>query len=222
MKYLSIIILFFCSGNLFAQTSLDYEKLLENNTITIHADSNQMKYVFDVQDKKISPSKHRIYHWYKSNQILHNQGSYAGKLLHGNFSAFHTNKKLAQQGWFKNGLKVGTWKQWSSNGLLTQRNTWKKGDETGKYFLYDYKGQIIEEGKKLKGKKHGEISSLDTLNNTYILSYFDKGTPISKDEYIQQSVWRRTGNFIQQQWKKLFRKKEEETSTVDSMPLPSN
>ncbi|WP_149915196.1 toxin-antitoxin system YwqK family antitoxin [Sphingobacterium cavernae] len=223
MKY-SFIALFFylmlAKSN--AQTNLDYyQNLLGNKTITLHDDSTNVKYVFDVKKKKVTnTATNSTYYWYTAGKIVQNQGGYDGKILHGDFSAFYPNKKMAERGEFKNGLKTGHWRKWRNDGTLQERTSWKKGIQTGKYVIFNELGNEIERGNKKNGYKHGKIIVYTSNSAAPTFQYFNKGKEITKEDYIQQNLFRRSGNYIQEQWKKLFKKKEGHTME-DSNPQPS-
>lgn len=208
-KYIFIIVIIILSvSTTSAQIVADYKSIINNNHITIHVDSTQMKYSFNVKKVNFKPSSKFIYHWYASGNIIKNQGNYSGKVLHGDFKSFHSNKILAEKGQYYHGLKKGIWLLWDRDGILISSQVWKNGFENGEYFLYDSKGNIREQGKNIYGNKQGKIYIIDTLTNTYLPKYYNDGEVISKEEYINQSIWRRSGKFIQNKWQGLFRKNQ--------------
>jgi antitoxin component YwqK of YwqJK toxin-antitoxin module len=220
MRYLIILFLFFALTNSNAQPIDYYQNVMDNKTVTIHDDSTKLKYIFDVKKKKIAnKAMNKTYYWYKGGKIMRNQGAFDGKVLHGNFSAFYPNKTLAEKGQFKDGLKNGLWQEWRTDGTLQTYSYWKKSNQTGKYAFFNESGLEIERGRNINGQKHGKISILSA--DTTAHQYFDKGKEISQETYIQQNVFRRSGAYLKEQWKKLFNKKATE-NTIDSVDQLSN
>lgn len=215
MRYLHLYItlfLFLPLQPLFSQVIADYRSVINNNHITIHVDSNQMKYIFMIKKVKFKPSPKYTYIWYASGNILQNQGSYSGKVLHGDFQAFYANKKLAQQGKFQKGLKKGTWLIWDNDGILKTSDSWDNGIKNGDYSIYSNKGRLLEQGKRLNGNKHGKVIVIDANTDTSLLKYYKNGREISKEDYINQNLWRKSGKFVQDKWKRLFQKNKKNTT----------
>lgn len=212
LYFYSILFVFLPASNLFAQVVADYKSVINNNHITLHVDSNQMKYSFQVKKVNFKASPDYTYHWYGAGKILQNQGSYSGKVLHGDFSSYYPNKLLAEKGTFKNGLKSGTWLNWNTDGYLKSSFAWKNGIKNGKYVIYASEGKISEMGKMTRGYKQGKATLIDSLNHQQAIQYYDHGKQISKEEYIQMNPWRRAGKYIQDKWKGLFRKKQKDST----------
>lgn len=110
-------------------------------------------FYFQVNLKKKSPRKDRMYHWYKSGEIHNSFGETGGPLLHNTYSKYYKGNQLAEKGRFKNGLKVGEWKKWYHEGFLSEKANWSNGQLNGWYREYDLSGNILLEGKYRNGKK---------------------------------------------------------------------
>ncbi|TJZ50571.1 hypothetical protein FAZ15_21355 [Sphingobacterium olei] len=204
MKFIGILIfLITCCSPLWAQNYMD---VMDNNKVTIHTD-HQHKIIFQTKEihKKTSPDN--TYFWYASRKIHETQGDYSGKLLHGDYLHYYPDNELAYKGQFKKGLKTGTWTEWTDDGILKKQSHWKKGQETGAYSLYDEKGNTLEMGKLKAGRRNGKVVMRLPQDSTFSTTYYQEGNEISKEAYIDQNIFRRTGHYIGQQWQKLFSKK---------------
>lgn len=84
-----------------------------------------------------------MYSWYDKGRINSSQGSYSGKLLHGQYLAYYeANKQLKEQGNYQYGLKTGKWLVWRSNGFLKESQHWYKGQKSGKTLVFDSLGHL--------------------------------------------------------------------------------
>jgi len=148
MKKLTLLILLFSLGKVYAQRANDYSnsnrpnnynnKVADNyNSKGVNDDDySQIRIVdtsqeirADVLPYKSEPKikNDRYYFWYLNNLIHSTQGGYNGKLLNGHYIAFYPDKNLKEEGYFKKGLKDGEWKAWNRKGDLTGVTTWNDG-----------------------------------------------------------------------------------------------
>lgn len=111
----------------------------------IRIDSANKSFLFQVTDDTRKASGLQYYYWFKSGHIRVTQGSYYGKLLHGNYKVVDIDKHLLEEGQFKKGIKTGLWRTWYENGNL--KSTWqrKHGLFKDRYIIreYDTTGKII-------------------------------------------------------------------------------
>jgi len=164
------------------------------------------KTIFYADNIKISPNNDKNYTWYESNQLHHTMGGYSGKLLNGQFTEYYNNKNLSEQGLYVKGLKQGVWRQWYSNGNLKSESQWMANIEEGPFVHYDTQGGWIRRGYLKDGKLHGRIENLD--NGIVNYQYFEEGKKITKDDYQNNNIFRKTGKLIGDQINKWFKKKE--------------
>ncbi len=94
----------------------------------------------------------KTYFWYSNNQILHTDGSFSGKLLHGEYLCKYPNGQMKFSGQFKYGVKEGEWKQWYSNGNIKEIAEYSNGVMHGKHILYNPSNAAI-----IRHYKHGSI-----------------------------------------------------------------
>lgn len=189
----------------YAQSEMNLLEQVQNR-ITINHDNGE-KEVFTVTPKTTKARSQRLYHWYQSQRVQQTQGGYTGKLLHGNYNRYAANKQLMLQGTYKKGLADGNWKEWRPNHRLVKEERWRKGRQNGKATHYDEQGNLLLQGKLKDGKWHGKVWTLDTSDSSYHYNYYARGAQISREEYIQANVFRRTGQFFEQTWNSIFRRK---------------
>lgn len=191
----------------YAQSEMDLLEQVQNR-ITINHDNGE-KEVFTVTSKTTNVKSQRLYHWYQSQRVQQTQGGYAGKLLHGNYNRYAANKQIVLQGTYKKGLADGNWKEWRPNHRLAKEERWSKGQQRGKARHYDEQGNLLLEGKMTDGKWQGKVWARNAADSSYHWTYYTKGTPISREEYIDANIFRRTGRFFERTWDRIFRRKTE-------------
>jgi len=115
---------------------------------SIRIDSSDRSYIFRVTDDERTTSRFRYYYWFKSGRIHKTQGSYYGKLLHGNYKVVDVDRHLLEEGCFRKGLKRGLWRTWHENGAL--KSSWRRRFRlVGNYYNireYASDGQITKRG----------------------------------------------------------------------------
>ena len=100
--------------------------IIDYTPITVFiADSIVRCRVVDLPKKSFKSNK--TYYWYHKNEIHHNQGSAAGRILHGNVQAFDEENNLITEGEFHFGLKDEIWNYWDKEGVLLRKERWKRG-----------------------------------------------------------------------------------------------
>ncbi|WP_437921191.1 toxin-antitoxin system YwqK family antitoxin [Sphingobacterium sp. LRF_L2] len=211
MKLTSILFVF-CGLSLTvssvkAQAELEFFENLQNR-ITINQD-NGAKEVFTVTPKVIKAKSNALYYWYQSQKIQQTQGGYTGKLLDGQYTFFYPSKQLAKQGSYKRGLAHGQWKAWNNNNRLSKEETWKKGHQNGEASYYDEQGHLLSRGQMKEGTWNGKVWTFSPADTTYQWAYYKAGKPISKESYINASVFRRSGRFFGNLWNRTFHRKKE-------------
>lgn len=63
----------------------------EDYGVTVANPDSSVKARVLYENKKVTPKPYLMYFWYSSNAIQYTQGSYDGKLLHGEYSVFYPN-----------------------------------------------------------------------------------------------------------------------------------
>jgi len=119
----------------------------------VRIDSSDRSYIFQVTDDGRRTNSGLFYYWFKSGRIHKTQGSYYGKLLHGNYKVVDRDRHLLEEGQFKKGLKTGLWRTWYEDGAL--RSTWRKRfgfwNQTYHISEYDANGNKTKSGFENKG-----------------------------------------------------------------------
>ncbi|PRD46266.1 toxin-antitoxin system YwqK family antitoxin [Sphingobacterium haloxyli] len=197
----------------YAQSEMDLLEQIQNR-ITINHDNGE-KEVFTVTPKTTKAKSHRLYHWYQSQRVQRTQGGYTGKLLHGNYNRYAANKQLLLQGTYKKGLANGVWKEWRPNHRLVKEERWRKGLQDGNARHYDEQGNLLLRGKMKAGKWHGKVWAFDSGDSSYHWNYYDRGTQMSREEYTQANLFRRTGQFFERTWNNIFHRKPDDGNIVE-------
>ena len=120
---------------------------------------------------KVKTKMGHMYYWYVNNDIKKTDGSFDGKLLHGEYKSFFRNLNLREQGSFVYGLKDGTWKSWYLNGNIHEIINYKNGIENGALEIYDEQGIIVSKTNFKNGKKNGKMISYEKGKIDTIISY---------------------------------------------------
>jgi hypothetical protein len=117
---------------------------------------------------KMKAKMGRMYYWYVNNDIKKTDGSFDGRLLHGEYKSFFRDMNLREQGNFKYGLKEGEWKTWYNDGKIHEIAIYNNGKEHGTQELYDTEGNIVSKTNFKNGIKHGKMmlyqkNKIDTI-----------------------------------------------------------
>lgn len=201
--------LFFLNVSIACQAQVKELEIFRRFTISSNDGSKKIFYADKI---KISPNSDKTYTWYQSNQVHQTMGGYSGKLLNGQFTQYFPNKNLSEQGLYVKGLKQGVWRHWYDNGNLKSESQWMANIEEGPFVHYDEQGNWIQRGYLKEGKPHGSIEN--QLNGTISYRYFDLGKEISKGDYQNNNIFRKTGKLIGDQINKWFKKKENQPEAI--------
>jgi hypothetical protein len=106
--------------------------------------------------KKVKAKMGRMYYWYANNDIKNTDGSFDGKLLHGEYKSFFRDMGLKEQGNFNYGLKEGEWKTWFNDGKIHERINYEKGKAEGIEELYNEQGEIVSRSHFKNGVRNGK------------------------------------------------------------------
>jgi len=116
---------------------------LIKNRVMVHVADTVIK--AELIEGKISTDLSHTYFWFENGRINSSEGAYSGKLLHGNFKAYHSgSKRLLVAGQFDLGLKTGSWLSWYGNGNLMQRRMYKDGLLDGPFVQFDSSGRPVD------------------------------------------------------------------------------
>src|SRR5690606_16089089 len=141
----------------------------------IRIDSLNKSYIFQVMEGNRRTALKDFYYWFKSGHIHKTQGSYYGKLLHGNYKVIDNDRHLLEEGFFKKGKKVGLWRSWYENGTL--KSTWRKhfGFWNKAYALkeFDVHGNSIKSGLENKGLYCG--NQVENSGDSSMVKHYKKG-----------------------------------------------
>jgi hypothetical protein len=106
--------------------------------------------------EKVKAKNGHTYYWYINNDIKKTDGSFDGKLLHGEYKSFFLDMNLKEQGLFNYGLKEGIWKSWFSNGKIHEISVYKNGLEHGVHEVYDENGNLSAKKEFKNGVQNGK------------------------------------------------------------------
>lgn len=107
----------------------------KSNTFTVYINYEEYAVRANVlyEAHKVKTKMGHFYYWYSNNDIKKTDGSFDGKLLHGEYKSFFRNMNLREEGKFNYGLKDGTWKSWYMDGNIHEVSNYKKGKTHGVY-----------------------------------------------------------------------------------------
>lgn len=181
------------------------QKVSENSNfpIRVMVGDSVVKAEAKVVKKSFNLVEDRVYYWYFSNKIHSTQGSFEGKLLHGDFSSFYRDGNLRTKGKFKNGLQEGKWTEWYNNGLTQNRYCCERGQRQGNYFHYGEDGYLLYKAHYTKNKLNGKYIE---YNHGVKISKqkFHRGSLVVKQHSKKQPFLKRTRDNL----KNLFKKKD--------------
>ncbi|UIR54615.1 hypothetical protein LZQ00_10045 [Sphingobacterium sp. SRCM116780] len=186
------------------------------NRFTI-SDDNGTKRVFYADNLDYRTVSDKTYTWYASNTLHTTMGGYSGKLLYGQYTEFYPNKNLAERGPYAFGMKDGIWKTWYSNGNLKKESQWLAGIQEGPFVEYQENGQWIRRGHYKNNHFHGIIE--EQQKDSVATLYFMDGKIISKEDYTNTNIFRKSKKLIGDKINQWFRKKEKQE--VADMPQTS-
>ncbi len=145
----------------------------KGNTFTVYINfedySVRANVLYDAA--KVKAKMGHMYYWYGNNDIKITDGSFDGKLLHGEYKSFYRNMNLKEQGNFNNGLKDGVWKSWYDDGKIHELTNYKKGKEQGVHDSYDEQGNITCKTNFKNGIKNGKMISYQKGKIDTIIKY---------------------------------------------------
>jgi hypothetical protein len=148
-------------------------------------DSSVKAFVTDRKQEKTTVG--RMYFWYSANQLCYSNGSYSGRLLHGQYSSFYPNHFLLSQGQFSNGLKQGSWKRWFSNGSIHEIINYRNGLLHGAYELYSPNGHLEQRIYYRDGVRAGKTTFFSQDGKDSVILY-KKGVPVVKKDGRREIV----------------------------------
>lgn len=169
------------------------------------------KHVFHADNLKYRAVSEKTYTWYSTNMLHTTMGGYSGKLLYGQFTTFFPNKSLSERGNYAFGMKDGIWKSWYENGNLKKESQWLAGIEEGPFIEYNEQGKWRKRGHFKDNRLHGIIEEIQ--NDSINLSYYAYGNAITKDEYLDSNIFRKSGKLIGNKINQWFRKKDKQETT---------
>jgi hypothetical protein len=126
--------------------------------VVLHKGDTLYQFYTSQAPRKFRVNPRSLYSWHREDTILVTEGSYAGKLLHGNYKVFYPNNNLREDGSYRYGLKEGDWKTWYPDGRLQSTTAWKNGHLNGAFARYDSSGRRLSEGSHRNGQVHGKLT----------------------------------------------------------------
>lgn len=171
-------------------------------------DEDGTKRVFHADNLKYRTVSEKTYTWYASNKLHTTMGGYSGKLLYGQFTTFYPNKSLSERGNYAFGMKDGIWKSWYPNGNLKKESLFLAGIEEGPFIEYNEEGKWRKRGHLKNNRLHGIIEEIK--NDSISIGYYADGNTITKDEYLDSNIFRKSGKLIGNKINQWFRKKDKQ------------
>ncbi len=110
------------------------------------------KQFFLVKNKTKSLLKN--YYWFENGKLFCSQGSFSGKLLHGNYIEKYKSGQIKSKGSFSYGLKDKTWLNYFDSGMIKSSERWDNGT-LKEQLEYSEAQKLIAKLKFNKGRKNG-------------------------------------------------------------------
>lgn len=143
---------------------------------------------------KVKAKMGHMYYWYVNNDIKKTDGSFDGKLLHGEYKSFFRNMNLKEEGNFKYGLKEGQWKTWYEDGKIRELVNYNKGQEDGMQELYDEQGRLISKTNFKHGVKDGKMILYKKNKSDSIVNYKNGEQQIPKPSKSKKTPGKESQN----------------------------
>ena len=120
----------------------------QQNIDIVRLDSDSLSYLFHITQNKTHTVQQDHYYWFKSGRIHKTQGSYYGKLLHGNYKVFNSEGALLEEGRHNKGKKTGLWRTWYENGNIQSTRQKRFPAIRNAYNIreYDSTGKVVKKG----------------------------------------------------------------------------
>jgi antitoxin component YwqK of YwqJK toxin-antitoxin module len=164
------LVCFFIVGAFF-NTNGQLEKSKKTYTIYINFEEYSVRANVLHDAGKVKTRMGHMYYWYMNNDIKKTDGSFDGKLLHGEYKSFFRNMNLKEQGNFKNGLKQGEWKTWYLDGKIQEIVNYNNGRVHGTQELYDEQGNMISKANFKNGVKNGKMTLYQKNKIDTVITY---------------------------------------------------
>ena len=130
--------------------------------------------MFNLTRDSVKAEIDRSYTWFKPEGIKTSQGSYAGKLLHGDYKVFNEEMDLLTSGAYHRGLKNGQWVRYSDDKIALVRN-YKNGELEGEQIDYEHGREVLRKAYK-RGVPDGSWYFYEPDSSKSIT--FKKGMPV--------------------------------------------
>jgi hypothetical protein len=156
--------------------------------------------------KKVKAKMGRVYYWYANNDIKNTDGSFDGKLLHGEYKSFFRNMDLREQGNFNYGLKEGEWKTWFKGGKIYEITNYEKGKEQGTQQLYNEQGELVSKSHYKNGAREGKTVTYKNGKDDSIFIY--KNGQIQLPEVSKSRIKKNKKDSVETGVKKSVRDKD--------------
>ncbi|MBL7978673.1 MAG: toxin-antitoxin system YwqK family antitoxin [Bacteroidetes Order II. Incertae sedis bacterium] len=165
-KLFSILILFFCTLDLFGQTILDHSMVQKKSKDGIELTFYEGLPVTGVVTEKYQNGKPKSWQelkdgvtnglwqeWYENGQLKFNAYWMNGK-GHGLWEYYHQNGVLRQEEFYNMDIPVGIFRVFYTNGQLKSKSSWLNGKKHGSWTFYSENGILsrteqYEDGKLL-------------------------------------------------------------------------
>ncbi|WP_246034730.1 toxin-antitoxin system YwqK family antitoxin [Polaribacter aestuariivivens] len=152
-KAIIVIILFFCSTNVFSQKK--YEKEFYKN--------GQIKQ----EGWVLNENKVDYWKFYYENGSLQKEGHYKNNLEIKYWYFYRPNSIVEKEGHFKNGVKLNWWLFYDKKGIINHKCQLKNNQKNGYCLMYSNK-KLVKASKYKKGvkiKEWTDFSSFKEENN---------------------------------------------------------
>jgi hypothetical protein len=150
--------------------SRDLPEKSDTYTVYINFENYSVRANVLYDAKKVKVKTGRVYYWYANNDIKNTDGSFDGKLLHGEYKSFFRDMGLKEQGNFKYGLKEGEWKSWFNDGKIHEIKNFAKGKTDGIEKVYNEQGKIVSRSHFKNGVREGKtIIYKDGKNDSLVI-----------------------------------------------------
>lgn len=162
--------------------------IARTSTIPIYIngpDSSVHAHVLSEESRTKPEGDHR-YYWYSKNTILSSDGSFSGRLLHGQYTAYYPDHNLLAQGAFIRGLKTGKWISWFPGGGMHERSHFSKGKLNGPTEVYDSTGRLTVRIYYRNGVRDGKTKFFSQDKSDSVIR-FKKGHEVVRKKRVDST-----------------------------------
>ncbi|MBO9620907.1 MAG: hypothetical protein J7539_17940 [Niabella sp.] len=139
----------------------------------VRVDSADRSILFQVTEAHPQLHSRHFYTWFKSGHIYTTEGSFYGKLLHGDYKVVDKERHLLEEGRFRMGERKGLWRTWYENGFLKTRTQKRFWDGALAIKEYSAAGSLTKRGFEKDGRFTGWQT--EPVKDSILVVHYKKG-----------------------------------------------